>query len=77
MLRWVGEGAKTTLATAPDADILRRILEVLRKRIEAGAVTFLIKIKAHRGEPRKQKHWRKSGEKRKRKPQSGQKGHRG
>ena len=51
VLRWVGEGAKTTLATAPDADILRRILEVLRERIEAGAATFLIKIKAHRGEP--------------------------
>ena len=51
VLQWVGEGAKTTLATAPDADILRRILEVLRVRIEAGAATFLIKIKAHRGEP--------------------------
>ena len=52
VLRWVGEGAKTTLATVPDiADILRRILEVLRERIEAGAATFLIKIKAHRGEP--------------------------
>jgi ribonuclease HI len=51
VLRWVGEGAKTTLATAPDADILRRILEVLRERIEAGASTFLSKIKAHRGEP--------------------------
>jgi ribonuclease HI len=51
VLRWVGEGAKTTLATVPDADILSRILEVLRERIEAGAATFLIKIKAHRGEP--------------------------
>ena len=30
VLRWVGEGAKTTLATALDADILRRILQVLR-----------------------------------------------
>ena len=47
----MGEGAKTTLATAPDSDILRRILEVLRERIEAGASTFLSKIKAHRGEP--------------------------
>ena len=39
------------MAMAPDADILRKILEVFRERIEAVATTFLIKIKAHRGEP--------------------------
>ena len=38
-----GDGGEKA-ATAPDADILRRILDVLRERIEAGAATFLIKI---------------------------------
>ena len=45
------EEAKSTLAMAPDTDILIRILGVLREKIEAGTATFLIKIKAHRGEP--------------------------
>jgi len=49
--RWVGEGGKTTLVGAPDADILLEAIEELRKRTTAGAATFLIKVKAHRGEP--------------------------
>jgi len=36
---------------APDADILAAAIEILRKRIAAGTATFLIKVKAHRGEP--------------------------
>ena len=40
--RWWGE---------PDADILAAAIEVPRKSISAGTATFLVKIKAHRGEP--------------------------
>ena len=49
--RWIGEGGKTTLVGAPDADILAAAIEILRKRISAGTATFLVKVKAHRGEP--------------------------
>jgi len=48
--RWVGESGKATLVGAPDADILREAIEELRKRTAAGASTFLVKVKAHRGE---------------------------
>jgi len=33
------------------ADILLEAIEELRKRTTAGAATFLVKVKAHRGEP--------------------------
>jgi len=60
-----GEGGKATLAGAPDAvaDILLEAMrqtpwqtlleaiEELRKRTTAGAATFLVKVKVHRGEP--------------------------
>jgi len=49
--RWIGEGGKATLAGAPDADILAAAIDILRKRIAAGTAAFLIKVKAHRGEP--------------------------
>jgi len=49
--RWVGEGGKATSIGAPDADILPEAIEELRKRTTAGAATFLVKVKAHRGEP--------------------------
>ena len=49
--RWIGQGGKTTLYGAPDADILAAAIEILRKRITAGTATFLVKVKAHRGEP--------------------------
>ena len=45
------EGGKATLVGTPDADILLEAIEELRKRTAAGAATFLVKIKAHRGEP--------------------------
>ena len=35
----------------PDADILLDAIEGLRKGTTAGALTFLVKVKAHRGEP--------------------------
>jgi hypothetical protein len=47
----VGQGGKTTLATAPDADILREIVCLLTQRVRAGRATFLVKVKSHRGEP--------------------------
>ena len=48
--KWVGQGGKATLATAPDADILREIVCLLTQRVQAGRPTFLIKVKPHRGE---------------------------
>ena len=47
----IGEGGKATLVGPPDADILAAAIEILRKRIAAGTTTFLVKVKAHRGEP--------------------------
>ena len=49
--KWTGEGPKQTMANAPDADILREIIELLKMRVQNGAATFLVKVKAHRGEP--------------------------
>jgi ribonuclease HI len=49
--KWVGQGGKATLATAPDADILQDIVCLLTQRVRAGRATFLIQIKSHRGEP--------------------------
>jgi ribonuclease HI len=49
--KWVGQGGKATLATAPDADILGEIIHLLTQRVRAGRATFLVKVKSHRGEP--------------------------
>jgi len=49
--RWVGKGRKETLVGAPDANILLEAIEELRKKTTAGAATFPVKVKAHRGEP--------------------------
>ncbi len=46
-----GQGGKASLANTSDADILEFIVGKLRSRIAANAKTFLVKIKAHRGEP--------------------------
>jgi ribonuclease HI len=48
--KWVGQGGKATLATAPDADILHEIILLLTQRVCAGRTTFLVKVKSHRGE---------------------------
>ena len=53
--RWVGEGGTATLVGVLDADILLEAIEELRKRTTAGAVTFLVKMKAHRREEPRQK----------------------
>jgi len=39
------------LVGASDAYILSAAIEILRKRITEGTATFLVKVKAHRGEP--------------------------
>jgi ribonuclease HI len=49
--RWIGCGAKINLSKSPDADVLKRIIIKLQKRVLAGAVTLLVKVKAHRGDP--------------------------
>ena len=49
--KWVGQGGKATLATAPDTDILREIVCLLTQRVRAGRATFMVKVKLHRGEP--------------------------
>ena len=48
---WIGDGGTATLATAPNADIMREVLCSLQMRITAGSATFLVKVKSHRGEP--------------------------
>ena len=49
--KWIGGGAKLSLARSPDGDVLRAIVVKLQKRVQAGVVTLLIKVKAHRGDP--------------------------
>ena len=36
--------------TFPDGDILREMIELLRKRVDMGLFTLFVKIRAHRGE---------------------------
>ncbi len=47
----MGQGGKASLANTADADILEYILAKLAARIAANSRTFLVKVKAHRGEP--------------------------
>ena len=49
--RWIGKGGKATLVRALEADMLAAVIEILQKRIATGTSTFLVKVKAHRGEP--------------------------
>ncbi len=51
VVRWVGRWGKTSLANTADADISEYILTKLAARIAAKSRTFLVKVKAHRGEP--------------------------
>ncbi len=48
--KWIGCGAKLNLSKSPDADVLKAIILKLRRRVDAGATTLLIKVKAHRGD---------------------------
>jgi ribonuclease HI len=49
--KWIGGGAKLSLAKTADANILRAIVIKFQKRVKAKAATLLIKVKAHRGCP--------------------------
>ena len=49
--KWIGGGAKLSLAKTADADILKAIVIKLQKRVQAKAGTLLLKVKAHRGCP--------------------------
>jgi hypothetical protein len=49
--RWIGSGPRTTLAGDANVDIMTSIIECIRERVLRGARTFLVKVKAHRGEP--------------------------
>ena len=51
LMNAVGEGGKVMLVGELDADILREAIEVFREKKTTGAATFLVKTKAHRGEP--------------------------
>jgi ribonuclease HI len=53
--QWIGSGPRTTLAGDANADIMMTIIECLRERVLRGARTFMVKIKAHRGEPLNEK----------------------
>ena len=47
---WICEGCSPTIHKFPDGDILREIIELLRKRVDKGLFTMFVKIRAHRGE---------------------------
>ena len=48
--RWIGSGPRTTLAGDANADIMTSIIERVRESALRGALTFLVKVKAHRGD---------------------------
>ena len=49
--KWIGSGPRTTLACDANADIMKTIIKCVRERVLRGARTFIVKVKAHRGEP--------------------------
>ena len=48
---WVGGGAKLSLTRSPDGDVRKPIIIKPQKRVKTGALTLLIKVKVHRGDP--------------------------
>jgi hypothetical protein len=48
--KWLGEGPRATLAGATNEDFLRPNIEMSRRRVVKRTATFLLKVKAHRGE---------------------------
>ena len=46
--KWLCEGSRATLAGVAHEDLLRSIF---LQRVERGAVSFLLEVKAHCGEP--------------------------
>jgi ribonuclease HI len=53
--KWIGEGHRATLADKVNADILKESIETLRQKGRNRGSTFLVKVKAHRGEPLNEK----------------------
>ena len=49
--RWMGQGGKVSLSNTSDVDILEYILVKVEARIATKTSTFLVKVKAHRGDP--------------------------
>jgi len=49
--KWIGMGKSPSMWGNPDADIMRDIIQLLRKRIEQGLLTVFIIVKAHQGDP--------------------------
>ena len=49
--KWIGCGSKLNLSKSSDTVILKVIVLKLQKRVEAGVVTLLIKVKTHWGDP--------------------------
>ena len=47
---WIREGCYPMIHKFPDGDILRGIIELLKKRVETGLFTLFVKIRANRGE---------------------------
>jgi ribonuclease HI len=69
--KWIGGGAKVSLAKTADADVLKVIIVKLQQRVKAKAATLLIKVKVHRGCPLNEEAdilsgWRKVGSRRRR-----------
>jgi hypothetical protein len=50
-LEWIGCGAKLNLSKSPIGNVLKRIIMKLQQRVQVGVVTFLVKVKTHRGDP--------------------------
>ncbi len=44
-------GSTRNLSKSTDADVLKDIVLKLQRRVEAGAMTLMIKVKTHRGDP--------------------------
>jgi hypothetical protein len=47
--KWIGGGAKLSLAKTVDTDILRVIIVKLQQRVKTKTSTLLIKVKTHHG----------------------------
>ena len=51
IMLFIGKPMGRSIMISNDANILLEAIEELRKRTAAGAATFLVKVKAHRGQP--------------------------
>jgi hypothetical protein len=53
----IGRGPRTTLSGDENADIMKTIIECVRKRLLRGARTFMVKVKAYQRK-RRTTRWR-------------------